>query len=891
MALNNFGLGFELAAKDSASAAVVGLGKKIGLLQKNVEDVNQAFEGTTNRTRDLTTGRFVKAPQGLLNKEFMGQVGAALTGIGVVASGVGYGIAHSLSGALDEATKFGKSVAEVASITDRAAFPMEVIEKIGKDMASTYGGDLNLQVKTLYQAVSSGASSAAEATALMHAANKLAVGGLSDSFMAVDALTNVLNAYGMKMTQANEVSDALFTTAKIGKTTIDELAKQIGRVAPTAAAMGVGMDDLMAAVTAGSTQLGNASAAIDGFKEAMSGILKPTADAEKEAKRLGITFSAKALREQGFPKFLASITQNAKFSKDTIGKLFGSMTAFNTMSVLASNNGKAFADALDGMKNKAGATDYAFETLAQTADFASSVLKSNVQTAMVNIGQVIAPVIGRVLTWVNKLFKAFNDGPKWMHKFVAVVGVVGAAIAFLVGGLASGAVAIGGLIIMGKALLIALGVVAVMFGAVVAAAIPLIAIGAALYVAWTRNIGGIQEKVTYWFNRIKLAFQALVMIFEEGGFSGSVLAELNKAENAGIKQFAINVFMWIGRIKNFFRGLGAAFSTGMERVGPIIDKISEAFGRLVSHFSPVKENAKSAESTFQKFGRIGGQVGDFLATVMEKVATGVLLAITFVEGAVAVFEGFKPALTAAWDAAKGLFKAFSDIFAAFGGGKSSLNDQQVTWQTLGNVLGFVANIMITSLTVAIRVVAGVLTWIAGIIAALVTIWDGLTSAIATGVQIVIAIFTGQWGQAWDLAKKMVTDWMTTVLSAFLKVIGGAAGMVDSLGKIFGKDLGLKAKVEGLGAGLAPGGGASPALPAATPPAASGNLAGGAPGVAAAGVAAPAPALIGPPPPPVKTDVTVKSEIVLDNAKVGEAMKKLSVENSGRGFAPTPSPTE
>lgn len=895
MALNNL-LGFTVKANDAASAALVTMGKNFGVFTKQATDATTAFDTVSGRARDLTTGRFVKTPQGILNPQFLGEVQGHLSGIATKSAILGGAIAAGMGLAVHEATKFGKSVAEVASITDRAAFPISEIERIGKEMTSTYGGDLNLQVKTLYQAVSSGATNAAEASALMHSANKLAVGGLSDSFKAVDALTNVLNAYGMKMTEADKVSDAMFTTAKIGKTTIDELAQQIGRVAPTAAAMGVSMDDMMSAVTAASTQLGNGAAAIDGFKEALSAVLKPTANAQKEAKRLGVDFSMAGIKAAGgFAKFFQGIQSNSKFTSDTINQLWGgSMTAFNSMSALAANGGKAFSDALEGMANKTGATDFAFRTLADTADFAQTVLKGNFQTALVNIGQVIAPVVGKILSFVNRLLLKFNSAPPFVHKLTAAFGAVVAGAAFLISGIAGTGAAIAGLIIAGKALLLGLAIAAGGFVVLASAMLPIIALGAALYVAWTKNVGGFKDTVVLWFDRVKLAVQGIAQLFSDGKLSGSVQAELNGPAMAGVKQFVVSVFMWFGRIKNFFSNIGASFESGMGRIGPIIEKIVSAFQRLMGRLGGTKEAASTAQSTFDKFGAAGAKVGDFLVTAIEYISKAVLGAINLVDGFAETFGGLKPLFSGVWDAAKQLWGVITQLFGALSGGNSSAQSTADTWRMVGQVLGWVATAGIQLVTTQLRVLAGVFSFVGGIIGTIQAIFTGLVTQIGLGINLVSAILNGEGTQAWTIMGQMVDNIINTIIQSFAKLIGGAAGMMDSLGKIFGKDLGLKATVEGFAASSAAKSNiAPPILPTAPSVSSTATPGPNTPAAAQAGgnaasLEAMRATLAARPPAPV--EVNSKTTLVLDGAVVAETVQKQQALQAGRGFTPLPSPT-
>ena len=57
-----------------------------------------------------------------------------------------------------------------------------------------------------------------------------------------------MNAYKLDVSEAEKISDQLFTTVKLGKTSFGELGKSIAQVAPIAASYGVETDQVLAAV-------------------------------------------------------------------------------------------------------------------------------------------------------------------------------------------------------------------------------------------------------------------------------------------------------------------------------------------------------------------------------------------------------------------------------------------------------------------------------------------------------------------------------------------------------------------------------------------------------------------------------------------------------------------
>ncbi|MFV2072219.1 MAG: hypothetical protein ACC742_06150 [Thermoanaerobaculales bacterium] len=63
------------------------------------------------------------------------------------------------------------------------------------------------------------------------------------------------------------------------------------------------------------------------------------------------------------------------------------------------------------------------------------------------------------------------------------------------------------------------------------------AVVAGFVVAFRRNVGGIADFAQRMWERVTLFFRGLKQLFEQGGFSGAVREELNRAENQGLKRF------------------------------------------------------------------------------------------------------------------------------------------------------------------------------------------------------------------------------------------------------------------------------------------------------------------------------------------------------------------
>ncbi|MCW2309743.1 TP901 family phage tail tape measure protein [Rhodobium gokarnense] len=280
---------------------------------------------------------------------------------------------------------FKDAVAEVSTLVDTTTFNMAKLEK-GATAQGRAFGDLTGQARAYYQIISAGASSAAEATRTLDAANRLAVGGVTSVAVAADGLTSILNAYGSKVESATAVSDALFVAMRAGKTTIEELSSTLGRVAPLAAQTGVGFDELVASIAALTKGGISTAESVTGVRAILAAVAKPTSEASKLAKQLGIDFTAAGLASKGFAGFLEDLVQKTGGNTAVLAQLFGGVEALVPAMALAGQAGEDFSDVLGQMENKAGQTEIAFNKMANSPGFQAGRVWSALQAEVLGVG-------------------------------------------------------------------------------------------------------------------------------------------------------------------------------------------------------------------------------------------------------------------------------------------------------------------------------------------------------------------------------------------------------------------------------------------------------------------------------------------------------------------------
>ena len=304
--------------------------------------------------------------------------------------------------AFDRFADFESDFSNVVTLLDKGSFSTKTLTQgIGdlKDgvlaLRASSGESFENLNKGLFDLISAGAA-AEDAIKVLGFATDLAKAGATDTSVAVNGLTSALNAYGLEGESAREVSEQFFTAQKFGKTTIEELSAGFGQVAPTAAAFGVSMSEVLAAVSSTTLAGVKTSEAYTGLKATFSNIIKPTKDASDEAKRLGINFSAASLRSEGLAGFLDQITQSANFNKDSLSRLFGSVEALNTVLALTGGQAQDFEGIIASLNNEtelAANFQNALAVKTETAQDRINRMKGAVDAATVALGDLISPAV------------------------------------------------------------------------------------------------------------------------------------------------------------------------------------------------------------------------------------------------------------------------------------------------------------------------------------------------------------------------------------------------------------------------------------------------------------------------------------------------------------------
>jgi len=290
-----------------------------------------------------------------------GKLGGLFSGLQarVVSFGISLAAAFSVRQGFTDTLAFGRAIAEVGTIAGVSADELDALRSKTVGLAAGLGLKEVDVAGGLYQTLSAGITDTAEAFFVLEAAARLAVGGVSTTAQTVDLLTSIINGYGFAATDSARISDQLFETVRLGKTTIDELAASVGGVAPIAATAGVEFTELAAAISTITLSGLSTSEATTQIRAVITALGTRAKELRVEFERVGKTFSFTDIATRGLVPVLQDLRDVVDDDTESLINLLGRQEAVSAVFNLTGQNLKTYN-----------------ENLRQTAEAQDSVAKS-----------------------------------------------------------------------------------------------------------------------------------------------------------------------------------------------------------------------------------------------------------------------------------------------------------------------------------------------------------------------------------------------------------------------------------------------------------------------------------------------------------------------------------
>lgn len=317
--------------------------------------------------------------------------------------GVGVLFWKSMTGA----RAFSKELANLQSIADDLDMSKVRTEILNLDARLGSSAELT---NALYYAYSAGVrGTEAELVKFTGQVAQLAQTVGSGITPIMDALTTMMNAYGLTVKDTGKLTDWFYSIVKAGKTTGPELAQSLGQIAATAAGSGIKIEELGAALATLTTTMPT-NIAVTSLAASIRTLLNPTDETRKAAEALGLDMSAAAIRAKGFGAVMQEIHDKTQGKADIIAKLFPAESSRAIMS-LAGTQIKMLNDNIVTFGANAGAAEKGFSAIA-----ASDAKKWD---AMLVVAQKLGTVFGDMAFKLLTLGGALNGVYDWIYKLNA----------------------------------------------------------------------------------------------------------------------------------------------------------------------------------------------------------------------------------------------------------------------------------------------------------------------------------------------------------------------------------------------------------------------------------------------------------------------------------------
>lgn len=836
MAMTALGLGLTFTAKDLASSVVNSLGGALGKTQK---DASEFGKGMTTTLGDV--------------KEQFGAIGAKFSAVGTAINGF-------LSSAADNAGAFQLEIAKAGRFTNGTAEDIELLTKSAQDLDSVMMGfSFQDQAMTLAHLTNEVGNAKDAVTELVPALMLAKITGMSGA-QAAGFLSDTLSGFGQDASEAEFYVDKMAFAMKKFGLTANELEPALIPTIGAAKLLGGTFEDTLTIVGIANSTLGNIKKSSVAATMAMNQLADPAT--ALDFKKLGIEVKGVDGKFRSMLDILADVSDKTKDMTEAqkvaaLSSIYNAKTAGGLNVVMdqltkgvANSSGEmltgaaAVAELRKQMDGAGGSATNMIEATMNTLPEQKAALQAALSSFMTTVGmplaQALQPIVRAAVSIVTKLTGAFQAlGPTIQRVLVTIVGAVG-AFASMVGGVIGAGVAVGGFIAAVMALEVPLAIMAAGIAAVAILMLPItIAMGAlvlasiGLKQAWDKNVGGIRDTVMDAWAKVKLAFDGMSQVFDSGKFSGSVLKELNKAENQGIKAFVVNAYVLFSRVKSFFEGVSQGFSAAIEQMRPTFTALSASVGALgdafLKLFGGQTNPAENAEK-LNTFTQAGSTLGSVLAKIVEWSAKAITWIVDLATGFMDVGTMGKTGFGVLWDSVKAVGSVFMELLTAFGQVGDALMGTSSQGKTAGESFTALAGFLAGSLAPVLQVVAMNIRGVVGMVQFMAFQFNMVRTVVSSVVEVFQEI-NQAIAETIDKAAALVG--ISSNLSGSLGIFGVGSG--DPGGKVPGGPTQATSFGPSTAASAAFGG-AAPQAGGATPGVAAANAAaGGGPQTSAAGI--------------------------------------------------------
>jgi TP901 family phage tail tape measure protein len=409
----------------------------LSVLEKTIEIIFQGDDrtGTAFSSVDQNFGKFSKGVEDMAGKVAVVSDAVIKLDLALAAMAAG-GIAL----AINEAGNFDTAFREIATI---AGVTGDELENFRQDILRYAQGStqsLSDITGAIYESISR-YTEYGDSIAFITQAEVLSTAGRATLRDTTILLASAMSAYGADVDEAGRYSDVFFQIVKEGGTTLGEVSDSFGKVVSSAAATGVSVEELGAALAVMTTQGGMpTNEAMTALNRILLAILDPASSAAKAAAGLGVEFSLAALESKGLAGFLGYVYEAAGGNVEQIAKLFTNTKSLTgALALFGPDGGDLYLQKLNAMYNAHGSSAEAAAIMEKSYESINQTLQNNLKVTMIVLGDQLLGVykeaVDNIITILQGLSRSIGDDT--FKPILDVVIAFGQKLSDLLGGIAA----------------------------------------------------------------------------------------------------------------------------------------------------------------------------------------------------------------------------------------------------------------------------------------------------------------------------------------------------------------------------------------------------------------------------------------------------------------------
>lgn len=507
----------------------VDLGTAIGYLDLDTSKFKKGFKSALDDLQTFSDKSTKAGDKFTALGSAMTTVGSSLTKY-VTTPLVGIGTAAFAIG-----NQFESAMSKVQAISGATGDELEALTDQAMDLGATTAFSASEAAAGMENLASAGFT-VTEIMDAMPGLLDLAASSGAELATAAEIAASAVRGFGLEASETAHVADVFAEAAARTNAQTEDMGEAMKYIAPVANAMGISLEETAAAIGILSDAGIKGSQAGTSLRGALSRLAKPTKDAATAMEKYGMSFydaqgnmlslaGIVGQLEQG----MAGLTQEQR--NQALITIFGQEALSGILTLMERGSGN-LEDLATEFENVSGSAQEMAEIMMDNTAGAIEELGGALETAAINIQQILAPMVTNVVQWITDLINVFNqmdDGTQTM--IVTILSLVAAFGPFLLilgkivssfGGIVTSIQGASGAFGLLKAAMTGItggfGPILAMIAAVVAAVI-------ALKVAWETNFMGIQEKTAemaealqgIWdaiLNGVQSFFQLLLNLWE-----------------------------------------------------------------------------------------------------------------------------------------------------------------------------------------------------------------------------------------------------------------------------------------------------------------------------------------------------------------------------------------